>query len=622
MTFNTLIRTSLKHLTGVTVDDIMKNLATYFELDRDISSSAKLPLQKKFLLLRQLLNCESWIAENFSVNEFQSLGYGDFFSFLEKYASELPNELQKFLTGDTYEKSPLEVCMLQKQLIVLLSQASNSLWENETLTKEINKNKRKILTKQKISMLLTRQFPSVGFEILDNGYLDDFLDTTMKQNSNVVSSSVLFSSTLLGTYSIKDSLVYNEESLGIVGTSFDISQKAGILGPVTTKEAIEILSRAPMLSDLNAWSHWDLIFAPCLGPLVLWLLNEVNTKELLCLATKDGKIIRIDHSATPDSFLEALLQRSSFQTAVQLLSLFSLVGGKRHMPLSLLKCYACRAFEVILNNSMENMEVHESQDSLMLEKPLFKRKLFDVDNTNNFSSGLLRNMNRISKAVPVASRFILDCLGYLPSEFRSFAADVMLSGLRHIVTNGPSAILHECSQMDQRIMLHEVGLSLGIMEWIDDYHSFSSSAATNSFTSSGTLCSQAAISELRRTKFSQTSSEGEMAISGGSCGRSEEHSEICQATVIEGVAIDRSGNGGMLLNVPDFNENKEAIRVIESIRRDEFGLDPSLSSMESSMLKKQHARLGRALHCLSQELYSQDSHFLLELVSVLLLFSL
>ncbi|GFP80685.1 hypothetical protein PHJA_000211800 [Phtheirospermum japonicum] len=32
------------------------------------------------------------------------------------------------------------------------------------------------------------------------------------------------------------------------------------------------------------------------------------------------------------------------------------------------------------------------------------------------------------------------------------------------------------------------------------------------------------------------------------------------------------------------------------------------------MLEKQHARLGRALHCLSQELYSQDSHFILELV--------
>ncbi|XP_074273372.1 protein NO VEIN-like [Silene latifolia] len=63
----------------------------------------------------------------------------------------------------------------------------------------------------------------------------------------------------------------------------------------------------------------------------------------------------------------------------------------------------------------------------------------------------------------------------------------------------------------------------------------------------------------------------------------------------------------------DFNE-LEAARIIDSIRREEFGLDPNLSYSESTILKKQHARLRRALDCLSQELYSQDSHFLLELV--------
>jgi len=64
------------------------------------------------------------------------------------------------------------------------------------------------------------------------------------------------------------------------------------------------------------------------------------------------------------------------------------------------------------------------------------------------------------------------------------------------------------------------------------------------------------------------------------------------------------------------SNHEEASLVIESIRREEFGLDQALSYTENSLLKKQHARLGRALHCLSQELYSQDSHLLLELVSL------
>lgn len=603
---------SFVHLTGVTIEDIIKNLVTYCELDHDISSNGKSPLEKKILLLRQLSNCEFWLAEKFSCQEFKSLGFGDFFTFLEKHASILPNELHKCLTGDTCEKSPLEACMLQKQLVVLLSQASNSLWENETLTK------------QKISMLLKRQFPTVGFKVLENCFLNDFLDMVREQQSSVVSTCVLFSSTLLGTYPIKDSLIYNEESLENLVTSTDVGQKAGILGPVTKKDAIEILIRAPMLSDLNSWSHWDLIFAPSLGPLVCWLLDEVNTKELLCLVTRDGKVIRIDHSATTDSFLEVSLQGSSFQTAVQLLSLFSLFGGKQHVPLSLLKCHARQAFEVILKNSLENMEVQESQDSLMHGKPLFQREVLDVA-PGNLSGGLQRNKNRTSKAVPIASRFILECLDYLPSEFQSFAADILLSGLQPFVINGPSAVLDECNQMDQRLMLHEVGLSLGVMQWIDDYHAFSSSAATNSFISSGDSCLQAVSTELRgETKFTQNavvkfpSSEGEMIISDIAWGHNEEHSEICETTTSEGISVDTFGNGCMDVQI---NEHKDATIIVESIRRDEFGLDPSLSSMESSMLQKQHARLGRALHCLSQELYSQDSHFLLELVSALLLFS-
>ncbi|KAB1206759.1 hypothetical protein CJ030_MR7G013494 [Morella rubra] len=78
--------------------------------------------------------------------------------------------------------------------------------------------------------------------------------------------------------------------------------------------------------------------------------------------------------------------------------------------------------------------------------------------------------------------------------------------------------------------------------------------------------------------------------------------------------FDNNIGSGPVLCLSELDEHKNAALVIESIRRDEFGLDPTLSSNESSMLKKQHARLGRALHCLSQELYSQDSHFLLELV--------
>lgn len=58
----------------------------------------------------------------------------------------------------------------------------------------------------------------------------------------------------------------------------------------------------------------------------------------------------------------------------------------------------------------------------------------------------------------------------------------------------------------------------------------------------------------------------------------------------------------------------KAIEIVESIRRDEFGVGQELTIQEHDLLTRQHARMGRALHRLSQDLYSQDSHFVLELV--------
>ncbi|XP_059632156.1 protein NO VEIN-like isoform X2 [Cornus florida] len=596
----------LKHKCNVTLEDIVKKVSIYFELDHNIVNNVGSYLEKQFSFLRKLRKCELWLTEQFSVKEFDSLGYGEFLTFLENHASLLPNALQKCLTGGRCEKSPLEVCMLHHQLSVLLSQASNSLWENENITR------------QEISMLLTRQFPLISFKLVENGSIKDFLDGVRENKCSAISNRVLFSATLLEMCCIRDSLPHEEEDLlKVTGAINGVGLKAGNLGSVTSKDAIEVLLRAPMLSDLHSWSHWDLIFAPSLGPLLEWLLSEVNTKKLLCLVTKDGKVLRIDHSATVDSFLEAFLQGSSFQTAVELLSLFSLYGGRKHVPLSLLKCHARKALEVLMKNSME-MEVTDCQNFLMRRNQLHGQRLLDEDASYNFSSKSYKSKNKVNRAVPAASRFILDCLSYLPKEFCGFAADVLLSGMESVIRDAPSAILSECKQIEHRLMLHEVGLSLGIVEWIEDYRIFCSSMATD--LSSGASQVKPVSSELSTGSIhiqdavdKRCSSEGERLF----CVTTDPHNEKSSGVrrMVNNVAASCDNFGDdCVQHLSELEKDEDAALVIESIRRQEFGLDPSLSDLERSMLKKQHARLGRALHCLSQELYSQDSHFLLELV--------
>jgi len=53
---------------------------------------------------------------------------------------------------------------------------------------------------------------------------------------------------------------------------------------------------------------------------------------------------------------------------------------------------------------------------------------------------------------------------------------------------------------------------------------------------------------------------------------------------------------------------------VESLRREEFGVNVALSDDGQRLMTKQTERLGRSLERLSKDLYSKDTHFVLELV--------
>jgi hypothetical protein len=56
--------------------------------------------------------------------------------------------------------------------------------------------------------------------------------------------------------------------------------------------------------------------------------------------------------------------------------------------------------------------------------------------------------------------------------------------------------------------------------------------------------------------------------------------------------------------------------VIESIQQGEFGVGLELGSEAGALASRQNERIGRALKRLSRDLYSKDTHFVLELVQV------
>lgn len=59
---------------------------------------------------------------------------------------------------------------------------------------------------------------------------------------------------------------------------------------------------------------------------------------------------------------------------------------------------------------------------------------------------------------------------------------------------------------------------------------------------------------------------------------------------------------------------QQCMAIVEAIRQEEFGIGIELDAASSSLRHRQNERIGRALQRLSQELYSKDTHFVLELV--------
>lgn len=556
------------------------------------------------------------------MERFECLGHGNFFDFLERHVSVLPTEVNSFL-NDIFSYQPsIEIFMSQKQSSVILSQAARNFSKGSKLT---NKH---------ISVILRKQFPAISLYMTESRSYES-LNLIDSQSLSDVSFSVTFSASLLGDCCDKSSSWLEEKvPRELPDVSLGRDEFTGIFGSVSSEDAVKCLIRAPMLSDLKLWSHWDLVFGPSLGPLLDWLLDLGCLKELSCIVTTDSKIIRIDNSATIDGFLEALAQGSSFHTAVQLLSLFHVYGGSKSVPVSLLRRYAQCGIDAMIKSCMDR---ENSCDSFSVRKGSVPGQNLDISfndcrtadcspsiSTRSTEGSIIyEEFSVVNRAHAIVSLFILDCLGYLPSEFRSFTAEILISAFQVFTRDAAKVILRECRGVDECIMLHEIGLALGVVEWIEDYKRYSSAASVGTFEPYGT---QTKLFNQCSTEYNKNLpgiSRNTFSVGGGIeehhdvhtevigshmdsiCGTEKSYTEMpCEKSqVIHGSA----SSGGYRM--------QDAAAFIETIRREEFGLDSVLGTAERSLLKKQHARLGRALHCLSQELYSQDSHFILELVS-------
>uniref|UniRef100_A0ACD6AAF5 Uncharacterized protein n=1 Tax=Avena sativa TaxID=4498 RepID=A0ACD6AAF5_AVESA len=585
---------------NATTDDVVRRITEYFESSCGVSGTGDLQVEN-IIFLKTLHDCETCVTTQFSAKHFSSLGHGTFLEFLTKYGHHFPPKLSSFLKGGSSGSSSLDVSVLRQQIEVLLSQAEGSWLEDGDFSGD------------SFLMLLKRQFPTISFDMAQHKS-DGPVGSIERQRKSLQTNNVTFSISLLEKRWSGMSAGEHDTAAGQRDSAVEQSFNSGT---VSSREAIKCLLKAPMLSDLLLWSHWDMLFAPSLGSFIQWLLNTGPVQQLACIVTTDGRFIRVDPSATVDQFLEAIVGRSPFQVAVTLLSLLHIYNGSTNTPISLLKCYAQRAIGIIINNNNGPLSTNSEGKSFVIGHVPERSQL---SSAKNVMSDILTN---IDSTIHFVAKFFLDCLGHLPSEFRSLAGDILLSGLRTVTKNCYSAILHEATETWQLCMLHDIGLSLGIAEWVEDYRGFCLTeevhTKTEAHSSSGHTSAGSEVPTLENSLVLIPRDVNMMNDNSISFpGEKDEVLSVNNKNKNVLNSIGAKAETAMHMNqspvMGETNLDEEAALVIQTIRREEFGLDQALSCTENSLLKKQHARLGRALHCLSQELYSQDSHLLLELV--------
>jgi hypothetical protein len=219
------------------------------------------------------------------------------------------------------------------------------------------------------------------------------------------------------------------------------------------------------------------------------------------------------------------------------------------------------------------------------------------DNINSVSTDLYAQTihSKLTKIVAngnpkIATLFVFNSLHRIPLPLaQSIGKKVFLDPLKEIMgISVYSDFLQLCIVYEQRSFLHALGMKVGIKEWIDDFISRPSVKLNETHFESSVIV------QIKETLPVATVTPTVSSI----------HLQTPSITPIGVTEVKKKVDEGFCKN------------IIDRIRREEFGIgtEEYMTKEQKLITEKQKEREGRSLQRLSEELYSKDSHFVLELV--------
>ena len=364
-------------------------------------------------------------------------------------------------------------------------------------------------------------------------------------------------------------------SIGAVKLVDDWDDAAG-RGPgpggvdVSRAAAAAAVTGAPYLSDIGDWVHWDVLFRATHGALRDFAQSLADAEGhvpdqpggrvlrlLDCGVT--GGCVWLDAAPSLAALREHVLAARPRSAALQLLSLVVAHGGLAQAPVGL--------WQARLASALAELE----------------------DRTG------------------AAAAFGLHVLAALPQALQASGTvtGLLLPALAPAVPAYAEAMLAACADVREVSALHRVGLAHGVEPWRSDFRS--------------AVMRAPGAAHAQRLRFLDGIAPEASDVAADLTLRPDAASGVAPAVAeAAGLGPAPMPTVGIACEAMDSAEAEggaaEARRVVDRIRREEFGVGLALSSQGAALVERQNERLGRALQRLSVDLYSTDSHFVLELV--------
>ncbi|PWA21616.1 hypothetical protein CCH79_00003387 [Gambusia affinis] len=555
--------------------------------------------QTSAITLAHIAALEKKLTKHFHIKDFFSLEQGTFLEFLVKHIQLLQESLGSALflgtnaqlTGTGFRPTKQDVFEFIKQCGNISSTDPDELAHIETALRSHYK---------------VRDSRDLG-----HGTLQMLAGLVKRQREHFGGglSSVYYESALLAKHS-KASVESGYESVGR-------------LGEMSKAQALASLLCCPLLEDLNIWSQWELIFKPSYGPLKDFIETNAANTGLAALEVTPGLLLRITTDTGDKHFTNAVAALDPVGTAGHLVSMVT-ADGIDNAPTALLA------------NHMEN-----SLAAAVAEEDLSKAE----EDVTCYSR---------------VANFLLQCLTRIPTRTcQALLQQVFLEPFSRVLGQAKSKeVLIRVAQSDPKHMscLHRLGILLGITDWVKDYQKKLTSLQSqnsNAYVANGdhgkpnlTESDSSSLSALNMsedefleddlTDSSSVSSHLNQSIHQVNGDQPKEPDEeddeeelyelasipngetsniSSEAECDQGGQIDQSDSDEKEVNGC---QSEDAFchqkNVIEDIRKSEFGIGVELNAEGQKLMQVHQERLGRSLDRLSTELYSKDTHFVLELI--------